>query len=118
MLQDLEGSDAPVLPFRIPHKGILLGMRGPLLLYADDAGLMSTTPQGLQNQLSPLHAFCTARSLTMKIAKTKVMVFAKHPIERPSFSYDGQKVGQVTQFKYLGRWMQVKELCMHLSICL
>ena len=86
MLKDLEGSDAPVLPVRMPHRGILLGRRVPLLLYADDAGLMSTTPQGLQNQLSALHAFCTARSLTVSVAKTKVMVFEKHPTESPSFS--------------------------------
>lgn len=81
MLQDLEGSDAPVLPIRMPHKRILLGMRVPLLLYADNAGVMSTTPQGLQNQLSLLHAFCTAQSLNVKVAKTKVMVFEKHPTE-------------------------------------
>lgn len=55
ILKDLEGSDAPVLPVRIPHKGVRLGRQIPLLLYAHDKGLMSTTPQGLQNQLSALH---------------------------------------------------------------
>lgn len=99
VLKDLEGSAAPVLPVRMPHKKILLGRRVPLLLYADDAlaGLMSTTLQVLQNQLS---AFCTARSLPVNVAKSKVMVFEKHPTESPSFSYDGQTVEQVAQFKH------------------
>lgn len=56
----------------------------------------------MQNQLSTLHAFSNARSLTVNVAKTKVMVFEKHPTESPNFSYDGQDVETVTQFKYLG----------------
>lgn len=40
----------------------------------------------------------------MNVAKTKVMVFEKHPTESLSckFSYDGQDLEQVTRFKYLG----------------
>ena len=101
-LKEKPDGDAPVLPVKMPHKGVLLGRRILVLLYADDAGLMSTTAQGLQNQLSVLQRFCNARSLTVNVAKTKIMVFEKHPTESPSFSYDGKKVEQVAQFKYLG----------------
>ncbi len=101
-LKEQPASDAPVLPVRLPHKGIRLGRQIPLLMYADDAALMSTTAKGLQNQLSTLHTFSTARSLTVNVAKTKVMVCEKHPTESPSFNYDGQSVETVTNFKYLG----------------
>ena len=71
ILKDLEGSDATVLPVRTPHKGVMLGRQISLLLYANDAGLVSTTRQGVQNQLSALHGICTARSWTVNVAKTK-----------------------------------------------
>ena len=86
-MKDLKDGNAPAFPVRIPHKGVLLGKRVPLQMCADDAMVVSTTPQGLQNQLSALHQFCIARSLTVNVAKTKVMVFEKHLTESPSFSY-------------------------------
>ncbi len=95
-------SDAPALPVRLPHKGIILGRQISLLMHADNAALMSTTAQGLQNQLGTLHTFSTAWSLIVNVAKTKVMGFEKHPTESPSFSYDGQNVVTVTHFKYVG----------------
>lgn len=58
-LKDKPGSDAPVLPVRMPHKGVLLGRRIPLLLYADDAGLMSNyitrTPKSVKYITGLLH---------------------------------------------------------------
>ena len=102
VMKDLEDGHAPTFPVRMPHRGVLLGKQVPLQMYADDALLVSTTPQGLQNQLSALHTFCVARSLTVNVAKTKVMVFEKHSSESPSFSYDGHEIETVSQFKYLG----------------
>lgn len=46
VLKAQPASDAPVLPVRLPHKGISLGRQIPLLMYADDAALMSTTAKG------------------------------------------------------------------------
>ena len=82
----------------------MLGKRILLLMYADDAMVVSTTPQGLQNQLSALQAFCNAWSLTVNVAKTKIMVFGMRSTESLSltFIYDTQEVERVSQFKYLG----------------
>ena len=42
----------------------------PLLLYADDLILMSTTEAGLQRQLDALPSFCAERQLTVNLSKT------------------------------------------------
>ena len=64
-------------PVRIMYKDVLLGKRVLLQMYADDAMVVSTTLQGVQKQPSALHDFCVAQYLTVKVAKTKVMVFEK-----------------------------------------
>ena len=46
----------------------------PLLLYADDFILMSTTAAGLELQLNALASFCGQRRLTVNLSKTKVVV--------------------------------------------
>ena len=50
-LMDTLGHDAPCLT------GALI----PLILYADDLTIMSTTPEGLQQQLNALQLFCKQR---------------------------------------------------------
>ena len=61
--------DAPTL------RGVLV----PLLLYADDLVLMSTSAAGLQKQLDALASFSDQRQLTVNLSKTKVVVFeARH----------------------------------------
>ena len=62
---DTLGHDAPSL------SGVLI----PLLLYADDLSIMSTTPEGLQRQLNALQLFCEQRQLSVNLAKTKVVIF-------------------------------------------
>ncbi len=47
----------------------------PLLLYADDLILMSTTASGLQKQLDVLASFCETHQLTVNLTKTKVVIF-------------------------------------------
>ena len=52
----------------------LRGVLMPLLLYADDLILMSTSAAGLQKQLDALASFCDQRQLTVNLSKTKVVV--------------------------------------------
>ncbi|DBA90546.1 TPA: hypothetical protein ACH3X1_016761 [Trebouxia sp. C0004] len=52
-----------------PH---LCGILAPLLLYADDLILMSTSPVGLQRQLDALASFCEQRQLTVNLSKQKL----------------------------------------------
>jgi hypothetical protein len=49
---------------------MLAGLAVPLLLYADDLALISTSRGGLQRLLNELEAFCTVRGLTVNIDKT------------------------------------------------
>lgn len=46
-----------------------------ILLFADDLALMSSTPQGLQNQLDILLETCKELGVEVNISKTKAMVF-------------------------------------------
>ena len=64
-LMDILGHDAPSL------SGVLI----PLLLYADDLTIMSTTPAGLQRLLNALQIFCEQRQLSVNLAKTKEVTF-------------------------------------------
>ena len=57
----------------------LSGLLIPLLLYADDLTIKSTTPAGLQRQLNALQLFCEQRQLTVNLAKTRQSLLAPEP---------------------------------------
>ena len=88
---DTLGHDAPSLS----------GALNPLLLYADDLTIMSTTPAGLQRQLNALQLFCKQRQLTVNLAKTKVVTFGSRA-RCQTFTFDGNEVERVQSYKYLG----------------
>ena len=48
-----------------------------LLLFADDAVIMSETLEGLQALLNQLEIYCNKWNLVVNIDKTKVMIFKK-----------------------------------------
>jgi len=48
-----------------------------LLLFADNVVLVSSTPAGLQNQISNLQKASDSLGLTVNLDKTKVMIFRK-----------------------------------------
>ncbi len=73
-----------------------------LLLYANDLAFMSETPQGLQNQIDVMSAFCVERQLVINVSKTKVVVFEKHRSAAPEFTYKGTTIEGVQSFRYLG----------------
>ena len=83
------------------HPPKLAGKHVSVLLYADDAAIISRTPIGLRRALKTLAAYCRDNLLELNLQKTKVMAFAKRP--KPHTWYiEGHKIEQVNSFKYLG----------------
>ena len=91
-LLETAGIDAPELC------GILV----PLLLYADDLILMSTSPEGLQRQLDALASFCEQRQLTVNLSKTKVVIFEARKSDCKDFVFSGTTVERRDEYRYLG----------------
>lgn len=89
----------------------------PMLLYADDLLLISSSPTGLQRQLDALQSFCLASELNVNLTKTQIVICG-HPRARavrrasatcaapPASSHvwrlGGQTVSIVQEYKYLG----------------
>ena len=73
-----------------------------LSCFADDIALFSYSQEGLQRQLDILHAFCSARGLKVDVQKTNNMVFEHQKSQTPLFTYAGNDIEQVEEFKYLG----------------
>ena len=75
-----------------------------ILLFADDIALFSYS-QALQCQSDILQAFCSARGLKVNVQKTKTMVFEHQKSQTLPFTYAGNEIEQVENFKYLGMIM-------------
>ena len=75
-----------------------------LLLFADDAVLVSETPAGLQRSLDSLKEYCDKWNLTVNIDKTKIVVFRKGGMlaQIDRWYYAGQEIEIVNSFNYLG----------------
>ena len=75
-----------------------------LLLYADDAVILSYTPTGLQTMLDNLLEYTTKWKLEVNIDKTKILVFRKgHRLPRDlKFHYNNAELDMVNTFVYLG----------------
>ena len=80
----------------------LCGILSPLLLYADDLILMSTSPEGLQRQLDALACFSEQRQLTVSLNKTKVLIFEARKSDCKEFVFSGTPVEQYDEYRYLG----------------
>jgi hypothetical protein len=91
-LKEVPGADAPSLA----------GLVVPLLLYADDLVLISTSQSGLQRLIDRLERFCEDRGLTVNIEKTKTLVFGARKCLKVPITFKGNPVEQVESFKYLG----------------
>jgi len=75
-----------------------------LLLFADDAVLISESKDGLQNSLNSLYTYCEKWNMTVNIDKTKVMIFRKggRVGVNDKWSYNNKEVEIVKSFNYLG----------------
>ena len=80
----------------------LIGELVPLLLYADDLVLMSTSKEGLQRQIDALADFCAGRQLEVNLSKTKVVVFETRCSDCTPFVFQGRVVDRVEEYRYLG----------------
>jgi len=90
-LMDTVGHDAPSLS----------GVPIPLLLYADDLIIVSTTAAGLQRQLDALQQFCHHRQLSVNLAKTKLVTTGSKAACQ-AFMLNNNEVERVESYKYLG----------------
>ena len=83
----------------------LHGMPIPMLLYADDLLLISTSPEGLQNYLNALNSFCSASELCVNLTKTDVVIYNncnKRKRSDPVWTFNGDVVNTKEEYKYLG----------------
>lgn len=86
------GTDAPGL----------IGELVPLLLYADDLILMSTSKERLQRQIDTLSDFCAGRQLEVNLSKTKVVVLEARRSNCAPFVFQDKVVDRVEEYGYLG----------------
>ena len=80
----------------------LIGELVPLLLYADDLILTSTSKEGLQKQINVLADFCASRQLEVNLSKTKVVVFETRCSDCAPLLFKGQEVARREEYRYLG----------------
>ena len=75
-----------------------------LLLFADDAVILSDSIQGLQSSLNYLEMYCNKWNLSVNIDKTKIVVFRKGGIldRNECWTYAGVNIEIVNCFNYLG----------------
>ena len=75
-----------------------------LLLFADDAELMSETREGLQMSLIQLEEYCLKWNLYVNVEKTKIMIFRKGGVlnKLDKWFYAGNDIEIVNSFNYLG----------------
>ena len=85
--------------------GIFLGQTNvKVLLYADDLVLLSDTPDGLQEMIDALFAYCLRWGLTVNMDKSKTLVFRK-TARIPAnlvWHFGNEQIQNVNQYKYLG----------------
>ena len=72
------------------------------ILWADDLVLMSDSQEGLQRQLNGLFKFCSRFQMVVNQTKTKVMVFGKGSKNTNNFTFNGEQLEIVKEYKYLG----------------
>ena len=75
-----------------------------LLLFADDAVLMSESKDGLQLSLRKLESYCIKWNLHVNTDKTKIVIFRKGGIVNRNYRwyYEGKEIEIVNCFNYLG----------------
>ena len=73
-----------------------------ILLYADDTVLLSESSQGLQNALNTYAQYCDTWKLTVNIQKTKILIFSKGRPGSTNFTFQGNQLETVNEYKYLG----------------
>ncbi|KAG8139963.1 hypothetical protein E2320_002706, partial [Naja naja] len=84
-----------------PHAPKLSTTKIPLLLYADDAVLLSLSRPGLKRLLSAFGSYCAENHLSINYEKSNVLVFSRAR-KLYNWAINGNAVRQVFHLKYLG----------------
>ena len=73
-----------------------------LLMFADDAVLLSETAEGLQKMLLKLESYCSKWNLTVNTVKTKIMIFQKGGQLKQTYywTYNNEEIEVVKTFVY------------------
>jgi hypothetical protein len=76
----------------------------PLLLFADDVGIISTSIMGLRRMLQAANQFCLDFGMEVNVQKTKIVVFKRTSITARGeyWTYNGEQISKVDSFTYLG----------------
>ena len=70
--------------------------------FADDQAMVASTEAGLQKLMESLSSKCKEYDMKIHVNKTKVMKISRKQEENLNIIINGQKVEQVSHFKYLG----------------
>ena len=73
-----------------------------MLRYADDKAVVASTQNELQNLMDRLNTVTKKYGMKINVKKTKVMCISRTGNHKLKILVEGQRVEQVTQFKYLG----------------
>ena len=96
------------LPDALPGGVNVAGVNIKVLLYADDLVLLADLPEMLQSMIDAFSTYCKTWSLTVNLLKSKILVFRKGSrlSSNVNWSYDGEQIDIVNNYKYLGITMQ------------
>ena len=76
------------------------------MFYADDAGVISQSPEKLRKMMGVIVVECTAFGLTVSKVKTEIMCFLTKGMTEPTATFSVEAAGQVynqtNEFVYLG----------------
>ena len=76
------------------------------MLYADDAGVVSQSPEQLRKMMGVIVVVCAASGLTVSEAKTKIMCLRAKGMPESTATFSAEAAGQVynqtNEFVYLG----------------
>lgn len=87
------------------HAPRLADYRCPLLLYADDAVILSYSRIGLRRALKIFASYCQTNLLTINHSKSKVLIFSRSR-KLYRWELEGKPIEQVYKFQYLGIYFQ------------
>ena len=77
------------------------------MLYADDAGVVSQSPEQLRKMMGMIVVVCAAFGLTVSEAKTEIMCLRANGMSESTTTFNVEAAGQVysetDEFVYLGR---------------
>jgi len=85
-----------------------------MIRYADDKAVVSlvcNSQKSLQHLMDNLNRLTKDYGMRINVNKTKVMSISRKDITKMKMNIDGQRIDQVTQFRYLGSLITEDRYC-------